>query len=221
MKAGLFQHRYFEGASDQTPVLLLLHGTGGTEDDLIPLGRELAPGAAILSPRGRVSEIGAARFFRRFAEGVFDLDDLRAQTDALAEFVEASSKEYRFAGNRIVAVGYSNGANIASSLMFRHPGVLAGAVLFRAMVPFRPKPLPTLTDVPVLIAAGERDPIVPKADTLELAEIFAQSGAAVSTHWYGGGHELSRGDLDAAKQWFRGAGCGTSAVSTRMSRGQA
>src|SRR4051794_2741894 len=192
MKNPTFTHRYIPGVNDDSPVLLLLHGTGGTEEDLIPLGQQLLPGAGILSLRGRVSENGMPRFFRRFAEGVFDLEDLRLQTDALAEFIDAARQEYGIADKRLIAIGYSNGANIASSLMFRYPRHLSGAVLLRAMVPFRPNPVPNLEGVAVFLGAGERDPIVPLANTAELAKIYESAGAQVTTHWYKGGHELSR-----------------------------
>jgi phospholipase/carboxylesterase len=202
MKNPTFIHRYIPGANADSPVLLLLHGTGGNEEDLIPLGQQLLPGAAILSLRGRVSENGMPRFFRRFAEGVFDLEDLRLQTDALAEFITAAREEYGLSQNKVIAVGYSNGANIASSLMLRHPEHLVGAVLLRAMVPFRPDRAPDLSPASVFIGSGERDPIVPRSNAEELAGIFRSAGAQVTTHWYKGGHELSRGDLEAAKAWL-------------------
>ena len=144
-----FAHRFLPGEDDSGVTLLVLHGTGGTEDDLIPLARELAPTAAILSPRGKVSEFGAPRFFRRLAEGVFDHEDLVFRTHELAEFVEAASEEYGFDRDKLVATGYSNGANIAGSLILLHPGLLRAAVLFRAMVPFEPEVMPDLSRMPV------------------------------------------------------------------------
>jgi phospholipase/carboxylesterase/glyoxalase family protein len=142
------------------------------------------------------------RFFRRLAEGVFDLDDLKLQTDELARFVGAASSKYGFDAGKIVAVGYSNGANIAASVMLSHPGVLAGAILFRPMVPFTPPVSPDLRNVPVLLAAGRRDPVVVPEQTLALGEILKTSGARVSLHWHEGGHELGRDDIAAAKDWI-------------------
>ena len=158
-----FVHRFIPAggaARDQDVTLLLLHGTGGDENDLIPLAKELAPGSAVLSPRGQVSEYGAPRFFRRLAEGVFDAEDLAFRTDELAGFVEASARVYGFNAEKVVAAGYSNGANIAASLILSHPGVLRGAVLFRAMVPFEPETTPDLAGLPVFMAAGAQDQII-------------------------------------------------------------
>src|SRR5918999_5387259 len=164
-----FAHRFFPGESGAT--LLVLHGTGGSEDDLVPLGRGLAPGAAILSPRGKVSEYGAARFFRRLAEGVFDHEDLVFRTHELADFVEAAAEEYGFDLSRLVATGYSNGANIAASLMLLRPGLLRAAVLFRAMVPFEPEETPELSGMPVFMASGRRDRMISPESSGRLAEI--------------------------------------------------
>ena len=142
------------------------------------------------------------RFFRRFAEGVFDLDDLKLQTDELARLIDLARREYTLENNRFVAIGYSNGANIASSLMLLHPKKLAGAVLFRAMVPFAPDELPDLSETSILLSAGRRDPIVPVANTLALQEIFRACGADVTLQWYPGGHELGQADLQAAKEFL-------------------
>jgi predicted esterase len=198
-----FIHR-FVSASPSGPktTLLLLHGTGGDEEDLIPLSEELLPGAALLSPRGRVLENGMPRFFRRRAEGVFDLDDLKLQTDDLARFVSSASRKYGLDAYKIIAVGYSNGANIAASLLLTHPRLLSGAILFRPMVPFRPQLAPDLKDIPVLLAAAVHDQIVPPQQTAELSRILTTAGARVSTHWHPGGHELGADDVAAAKQWL-------------------
>jgi phospholipase/carboxylesterase len=197
-----FAHRFYPGESGVT--LLLLHGTGGSEDDLVPLGRELAPGAAILSPRGKVSEYGAARFFRRLAEGVFDHEDLVFRTHELAGFVEAASDEYGFDPSKIVAVGYSNGANIAGSLMLLHPGLLRAAVLFRAMVPFEPEETPDLSGMPVFIAAGRRDQMILPQTTQRLAEILTEAGADLDLRWRDTGHGLTYEEVEEAKGWLSG-----------------
>ncbi|HWI57276.1 MAG TPA: alpha/beta hydrolase [Bacillota bacterium] len=182
--------------------LLLLHGTGGSEQDLLPLGRELLPGAALLSPRGRVLENGMPRFFRRFAEGVFDVEDLKFQTHELNDFLKAAAQRYGVEENKTVAVGYSNGANIAASLLLLHPDTLAGAVLFRAMVPFEPDFEPNLAHASVLLSGGMRDTIVPRDNTEALAALLASFGAQIEAFWHRGGHELGQDDLIAAQQWL-------------------
>jgi predicted esterase len=198
-----FIHRFIPASSPaRNETLLLLHGTGGNEQDLLTLGQELLPGAALLSPRGRILENGMPRFFRRLAEGVFDLADLKLQTDELTRFISAASDKYGLEAGKIVAVGYSNGANIAASVMLTYPNVLAGAILFRPMVPFVPAASPSLPNVPVLLAAGRRDPIVVPEQTLALGEILKTAGARVSLHWHEGGHELGRDDIAAAKDWI-------------------
>jgi predicted esterase len=197
-----FIHRFLTGRDAAAPVLLLLHGTGGDENDLIPLGQELLPGAAILSVRGKVLENGMPRFFRRLAEGVFDQQDLRQRTEELAQFIDGARLQYGFGENKLIAVGYSNGANIAASLMLREPGRLSAAVLFRAMVPFIPETLPDLSGVSIFLSAGQRDSIIPAANTRQLLSIFESAGASVSMHWHNGGHELGQDDIDAAKPWL-------------------
>lgn len=201
-----FIHRFIPAhPPDSGVTLLLLHGTGGNEQDLLTLGQELSPGAALLSPRGRILENGMPRFFRRLSEGVFDLEDLKLQTGVLARFVKAAAHKYGLQAGKVFAVGYSNGANIAASVMLTYPDVLAGAALFRPMVPFAPPASPNLHSVPVLLAAGRRDPIVVPEQTLALGEIFKTAGARVSLHWHEGGHELGRDDIAAAKDWIRSA----------------
>jgi phospholipase/carboxylesterase len=197
-----FVHRFFPGESGAT--LLLLHGTGGDENDLVPLGRELAPGAAILSPRGKVSEYGAARFFRRLAEGVFDHEDLVFRTHELADFIEATSEEYGFDLSKLVAVGYSNGANIAASLMLLHPGLLRAAVLFRAMVPFEPEDVPDLSGMPIFLAAGRMDRMIPPENTERLVEILRDAGADLDLRWRNTGHALTYEEVAEAKEWLSG-----------------
>lgn len=197
-----FEHVWEPGADSAALTLLLLHGTGGREQDLLPLGRMLAPGAALLSPRGRVLERGMPRFFRRLAEGVFDLEDLVIRTAELAEFVRAASNSYQFEPRRVVAVGFSNGANIAASTVLLHPGVLGGAVLFRAMVPIVPDPLPTLPATPVLLSNGGRDPLISVEETERLADLLRRAGAAVTLEWQPAGHELTNADVTRALAWL-------------------
>jgi phospholipase/carboxylesterase/glyoxalase family protein len=184
--------------------LLLLHGTGGNEDDLIPLGRELDNNAALLSPRGKVLEGALPRFFRRLAEGVFDVDDLKARTHELGAFVRDAQEVYGLGGRALIAVGFSNGANIAGSLLFLDPLLLQAAVLFRPMVPFNPDPLPDLSGTPVFIAAGLHDPIVPPALTAQLEELLTAARAKATVHWEPAGHSLTRREIVAAKQWLAG-----------------
>jgi phospholipase/carboxylesterase len=196
-----FEHRFDPGDADAMP-LLLLHGTGGDENDLIPLGRALAPSAPLLSPRGPVLEHGAPRFFRRLAEGVFDLDDLARRTRDLARFVREASTRYGFEGRRPIAVGFSNGANIAASVLLAGEDVLHGAVLFRAMTPFEPAALPDLRGVPVLMVSGRRDPIVPIPTVERLARLFTDAGAAVTLRWDDGAHGIGQAEVAAAAAWL-------------------
>lgn len=198
-----FAHNFLPGERAGSGVtLLLLHGTGGNEDDLIPLGQQLLPDAAILSPRGKISEHGAPRFFRRLAEGVFDHEDLVFRTHELAGFVDKAAVEYGFDNSKLIAVGYSNGANIAASLMLLHPKLLRGAVLFRAMVPFEPEQTPDLSGVLVFLAAGRRDAMIPPDNTERLAEILRDSGADLDLRWKNVGHPLTYEELEGAKEWL-------------------
>lgn len=200
-----FAHRFLPGEDGSGVTLLVLHGTGGNEEDLVPLGRELAPGAAILSPRGKVLEFGAPRFFRRLAEGVFDHEDLVFRTHELAEFVEAASEEYGFDRSKLVAAGYSNGANIAGSLILLHPGLLRAAVLFRAMVPFEPEVTPDLSGIPVFMASGRRDQMIPPDNSQRLADILGEAGADVDLRWRDTGHGLTYEEVAEAKEWLAGS----------------
>ena len=201
-----FVHRYLpptagvEQAAGTT--LLLLHGTGGDENDLVPLGRSLLPGAGILSPRGKVLERGAPRFFRRLAEGVFDQEDLARRTEELAEFVEGAAATYGLDRGGMVAVGFSNGANIAASLLLRRPKLLRGAVLLSPMVPFEPVALPDLGGTVVFIGAGRKDPIAPAEEAERLAELLRRSGAEVTLHWEPGGHSVTPAEVESARAWL-------------------
>jgi phospholipase/carboxylesterase len=197
-----FIHEFVPGSSSRT--VLLLHGTGGNERDLIPLGHELDPNASLLSPRGRVLENGMPRFFRRLAEGVFDLEDLKYRTDELADFVAAAAQHYGFATDQLFAVGYSNGANIAAAVLLLRPEIIHGAILFRAMVPLIPDILPDLSSVRVWIGAGDQDPIVPASETKRLAELLRHAGADVTIRFAQAGHGLTDNDLEAARYWLAG-----------------
>ncbi len=198
-----YQHVFVPGTDPAAPPLLLLHGTGGDENDLLDLGRQLSPGSALLSPRGDVSERGAPRFFRRFAEGVFDLADIRARALALAEFATAASKHYGFDAACLTAVGFSNGANIAAALLQLRPEVLAAAVLLRAMVVLdQPAAPASLAGKRVLLANGTLDPIVPADHPPRLASLLRAGGADVTLHTTEAGHGLTRADLAAARDFF-------------------
>jgi len=195
-----FIHR-FDPRPDAAHPLLLLHGTGGDENDLLPLGRMLAPDAALLSPRGAVSENGMPRFFRRLAEGVFDEADLRRRTGDLAGFVAAARDHYGLGAP--LALGFSNGANIAAALLMLRPETLAGAVLIRPMVPFAEPPAADLAGRPVLILSGAMDPIVPVENARRLAVQLTAAGAQVEHRILPAGHGLSQADLDRAADWLR------------------
>jgi predicted esterase len=192
-----YHHRFEPGSDPSASPLLLLHGTGGDENDLIPLGRKLSPGSALLSPRGDVSEHGAWRFFARLAEGVFDPAEITRRTDALADFVAAASKHYGFASTRLTAVGFSNGANIATTLLLLRPESLARAVLLRPMVVLEPANLPDLTGKSVLISSGTADPIVPNDHPPRLAKMLRAGGAEVTLLTHAAGHGLMPADFAA------------------------
>ena len=195
-----FIHEFVPGTSNRT--LLLLHGTGGNERDLIPLGRELDPNAALLSPRGKVLENGMPRFFRRLAEGVFDLEDLKYRTNELADFVTAAAQHYGLATDQFVAVGYSNGANIAASLLLLRPEILRAAILFRAMVSLVPDKLAELSSVHVWIGAGNQDPIIPPSEAQRLVELLRRAGADVTIRFFNAGHGLTNDDVVTARDWL-------------------
>ncbi len=195
-----FTHVFEPGSSDWT--LLMLHGTGGDEHDLVGLGRQLAPEAALLSPRGQVLESGMPRFFRRLAVGQLDIPDLLARTDQLAAFVDEATRAYERDRSRVLAVGLSNGANIAASLLLRAPGTLRAAALLRPMLPFEPEQLPTLAGTDVLIEAGERDPFSSAAQVARLSELLSDGGADVTTSVApGAGHGLTHEDLTRLAAW--------------------
>ena len=195
-----FIHQFIPAKRPGLPPLLLLHGTGGDEHDLIPLGERLSPGAALLSPRGKVSENGMPRFFRRLASGVFDLDDLKARTAELAQFIAQARGAYCLAAP--VVLGFSNGANIAASLLLSQPAALSGAVLLRAMLPFEPQILPGLKNKPVLLLLGASDTMIPAASSQRLAAVLQSAGVRLTAKTLPAGHNLTQDDLVIAKNWL-------------------
>lgn len=199
-----FIHRFQPGSAPGAAPLLLLHGTGGDESDLLPLGAMLSPGAALLSPRGRVLEHGMPRFFRRLAEGVFDEDDVRRRAAELGDFVIEARQRYDLAAP--IAVGFSNGANIAAALLLLQPGVLSGAALLRAMVPLSQPPAADLTGTPVLMLSGVADPIVPAANATQLAAQLSDRGADVTHRTLPVGHQLSQADVTLSRDWLASLG---------------
>lgn len=192
-------HRFEPGSPKALP-LLLLHGTGGDERDLLPLGRAVAPNASLLSPRGPVLENGRPRFFRRLSEGVFDEADVIRRANDLAGFAKAARERYDLAAP--LALGFSNGANIAAAILLLRPEVLAGAVLMRPMVPLTQPPETDLTDKPILILSGAMDPIVPGENAARLARQFIAAGAEVEHRVLPGGHGLTQADITLASDWI-------------------
>ncbi len=203
-----FVHRFVPATegSGTAGTLLLLHGTGGDENDLLPLGEMLIERAGmtmnILSPRGRVEENGMPRFFRRFGEGIFDEADLKFRAIELADFIRAAAKHYSFDHAKVIAVGYSNGANIAAGMMFLRPRALFAVALLHAMVPFIPEELPDLTGVAVLISSGRFDPIARPEETERLVALLKQTNARVTHHWQSGGHNLTASEVEQTARWL-------------------
>ena len=219
MKRLDFKHRFIPSSLQQTNTdniqkqiandnrseswtLLLLHGTGGNEDDLIPFGQMLSPSASLLSPRGKILENGMPRFFKRLSEGVFDMDDLKFRTKELANFIKEASIAYNFDLNKMIVVGFSNGANIAASLLLSNPEIIKDAILFRAMVPFTPESPPNLSGKEILLSAGVFDPIVSKNQTESLLNILQKSNAIVTLKWQQSGHNLTENDILVSKEWL-------------------
>lgn len=198
----MMKHIFKQGTDQAAPVLLLLHGTGGTERDLLPLADRISPASSVLSVRGNVLENGMPRYFRRLAEGIFDLEDLVFRTKELNDFLGSAATEYGFDRGNLIAVGYSNGANIAGSLLFHYQGTLRGAILHHPMVPVRGLELPDLTDVPCFIGAGLNDPLCTPQETEELDRLLQAAGAPVTVHWERFGHQLTSSEAAAAAAWF-------------------
>ncbi|WP_041808599.1 alpha/beta hydrolase [Evansella cellulosilytica] len=196
------KHVFKKGEAGNQNTLLLLHGTGGDEHDLIPISEMIDPGAAVLSVRGNVDENGMNRFFRRLAEGVFDEEDLINRTKELKDFVDQAAEQYEFERKHVVAVGYSNGANIAGSLLYHYEKSLKGAALLHPMVPRRGIDIPSLQGISVFIGAGANDPICPPEETKELDKTLSEAGAAVDVFWANQGHQLTREEIDQVKAWY-------------------
>ena len=197
-----FIHRFVPGEDPSVETLLVLHGTGGDENDLIGIGQAIAPGAAILSPRGNVLENGAPRFFKRLAEGVFDPKEVRSRGEELARFIRAAAVTYRLDPSRIFALGYSNGANIASTVMLIEPGTIQGSILLRPMVVYEPPEKNDLSGSSVFISAGRMDPIVPTASVEQLAQLFRLANADVTLKWQLAAHSLVPNEVREAAEWF-------------------
>ncbi|SDO54934.1 phospholipase/carboxylesterase [Paenibacillus sp. yr247] len=197
------RHIFQQGTDITAPVLVLFHGTGGTENDLLPLAQAVSPKSSVLSVRGNVLENGMPRFFRRLAEGIFDEEDLIFRTKELYDFLDEAAVEHGFDRQNLVAIGYSNGANIAGSLLFHYPDALRGAILHHPMVPRRGVQLPNLSGIPVFIGAGRNDPICSPQETEELQKLLSEAGSAVDVHWEQAGHQLTRSEVEAAGTWFK------------------
>ena len=197
------KHIFQKGAHPSKPTLLLLHGTGGTENDLLSLAQQIDPESNVLSVRGNVLENGMPRFFRRLAEGIFDEEDLIFRTKELNEFLDEAATKYEFDRQNVLAIGYSNGANIAASLLFHYQDALAGAILHHPMVPRRGIALPDLSSKRVFIAAGTNDPICPAQESEDLKSLLVQAGARVELHWENRGHQLTFDEVEAAGKWYK------------------
>ncbi|RBM10169.1 phospholipase [Prauserella sp. PE36] len=201
MTALSLDHRFVEG-EDDAPVLLLLHGTGSNPDDILALGKELSPSSPMLAPAGPVSEHGAARWFRRLAEGVFDTEDVLFRAEQLAEFVLAARREYGFGDRRLVAAGFSNGANIAAAVTLLRPDVLTEAALFAAMLPVPDPPSRPLSGTRVFLSNGRQDPMAPLASSERLVALLRERSAEVTENWHHGGHQITLAGLEAARTWL-------------------
>lgn len=197
------KHIFNKGKDSNKPTFLLLHGTGGNELDLLPLAGRIDEDASILSVRGNVLENGMPRFFKRLAEGVFDEEDLIFRTKELNEFLDEASVKYGFDRDNITAIGYSNGANIAASLLFHYQNSLKGAILHHPMVPRRGVKIPDLSGKSVFIAAGTNDPICSPSESLELQELLENANAKVELHWENRGHQLTATEVEAASKWYK------------------
>jgi phospholipase/carboxylesterase len=197
------KHIFEKGTRQEAPILILFHGTGGTERDLLPLAKQISPESSVLSLKGNVLENGMPRFFRRLAEGIFDEEDLIFRTKEVNDFLDQAADQYGFNRGNLVAVGYSNGANIAGSLLFHYQHTLKGAILHHPMIPRRGVQIPDLSGTPIFIGAGTNDPICSPRETEELEGLLAGAGASVAVHWESFGHQLTSREADSAAEWFR------------------
>ncbi|OIK17198.1 carboxylesterase [Bacillus sp. MUM 116] len=197
------KHIFNKGQDPKKPTFLLLHGTGGNELDLLPLAGRIDEEASVLSVRGNVLENGMPRFFRRLAEGVFDIEDLIFRTKELNEFLDEAAEKYGFDRNNIIAIGYSNGANIAASLLFHYQNAIKGAILHHPMVPRKGIDLPDLSGKNVFIAAGTNDPICSPMESAELESLLKNVNAKVELHWENRGHQLTMEEVEAAAKWYK------------------
>lgn len=202
MPAFTYHHRFEPGTDPAAPPLLLLHGTGGDESDLIPLARKVSPGSAILSPRGDVNEHGARRFFARLAEGIFDPAEITRRTQALADFIAVAATHYGIEREKLTALGFSNGANIAATLLLLRPESLARAALLRPMIVLQPERMPDLQGKRVLISSGTADPIVPNDHPVRLGALLRGAGATVTLHPHAASHGLAPADLTAVQKFL-------------------
>lgn len=198
-----FAHCFLPPSGDTNVTLLLLQGTGGDENSLIDLGKLLTPGAALLSPRGNVPEGTSRRFFRRHAEGALDQEDLEFRTHEQADFLHAAAQRPQFDIGKLFVAGFSNGANVAASLLLRRPELVRGTILLSPMLPFEPETLPALSGMPVFIGAGKEDLLVPAESAQRLAEVLKEGGAGVTPHWEPGGHRIASAELAAAADWLQ------------------
>ena len=196
------KHIFKAGKDLNRPTLLLLHGTGGDENDLLPLAERIDNQASVLSVRGNVLENGMARYFRRLEEGIFDEEDLVFRTKELNDFLDKAAEEYGFERDNIIAIGYSNGANIAGSLLFHYKDSLKAAILHHPMVPIRGLKLPDLSGKSVFIAAGINDPICPPEESKELKDLLEKANAKVELHWEDNGHQLTNTEVEEASKWY-------------------
>jgi phospholipase/carboxylesterase len=199
----IMKHIFQKGTNPKAPTLVLFHGTGGTEHDLLPLAGRVNSGSSVLSIRGNVLENGMPRYFRRLAEGIFDIEDLMFRTTELNDYLNQAAIEYDLDRNNFIAIGYSNGANIAGSLLFHYEKSLRGAILHHPMVPRRGVKLPDLSGIPIFIGAGQNDPICPPQETEDLEKLLADANASVTMHWERAGHQLTGSEVDAAASWYQ------------------
>ena len=199
MSSDSYVHRVRPGAPG-SPILFVFHGTGGDENQFFDFGSRLLPGATVVSPRGDVSEHGAARFFRRKAEGIYDCDDLARATERMSEFVSANRDRYE--SSTVLGLGFSNGANILANIMIEKPGLFEAGVLMHPLIPFRPKDRTIEEKAHVLITAGQNDPICPVPQTVELADYFKRQGDKVILEWHVGGHEIRPNEIEAVKNFL-------------------